>query len=161
MAPATTDPATDVLLAPHVLDYSYTRSTGPVLGAFLTGLRERRVLGSRCPDGRVLVPPQEYDPRTAEATDPALVPVAAEGTVTSWSWNPRPRPGQPLDRAFAWVLVRLDGADTALLHGCDSGSPDLVRTGMRVRVRWAEEPTGSIHDIACFVPCRDADLENR
>lgn len=155
MAVARSDPAAEVLQAPHVLDYSYTRSTGPVLGAFLTGLRDRRVLGARCPDGRVLVPPQEYDPLTAEATEAELVPVAAEGVVTAWSWNPRPRPGQPLGRPFAWALVRLDGADTALLHGCDVASPALMRTGLRVRIRWAAERTGSIHDIACFTPVPD------
>jgi uncharacterized OB-fold protein len=25
-----------------------------------------------------------------------------------------------------------------------------VRTGMRVRIRWADETVGDIHDIACF-----------
>ena len=30
------------LRAGHVLEYAYTRSTGPVVGAFLTGLRDRR-----------------------------------------------------------------------------------------------------------------------
>jgi hypothetical protein len=27
-----------------------------------------------------------------------------------------------------------------------------MRTGLRVRVRWADEPSGSILDIACFEP---------
>ena len=38
-------------------------------------------------------------------------------------------------------LVTLDGADTPLLHALDVASPDEVATGMRVRVRWAEERT--------------------
>jgi len=124
---------------------------GPVLGRFLTGLREARIEGVRARDGRVLVPPQEHDPATAEALD-EWVPVGPGGVVVSWAWIAAPLPGQPLERPFAWALVRLDGADTALLHALDTGDPEQVRTGMRVTVRWRPERTGDIRDIECFVP---------
>jgi uncharacterized protein len=117
----------------------------------LTGLRERTVLGVRCHDGRVLVPPVEYDPVTAQEIR-ELVEVAATGTVTTWAWNPSPRPHQPLRTPFAWVLVTLDGADTAILHALDAPGAEAVRTGMRVRVRWSATRTGAITDIACFEP---------
>lgn len=141
----------DVLSAPLVVEFPFTRSLGPVQSAFLTGLRERTVLGVRTGDGKVLVPPVEYDPVTAEEIHD-LVEVAATGTVTTWAWNPQPRRDQPLDTPFAWVLVRFDGADTALLHVLDAPGPEAVRTGMRVRVRWATTRTGAITDIACFEP---------
>ncbi|MGX1972101.1 Zn-ribbon domain-containing OB-fold protein [Streptomyces kronopolitis] len=141
----------EVLTAPLVVEFPFTRSLGPVQSAFLTGLRERTVLGVRTGDGRVVVPPAEYDPVTAEELR-ELVEVGSGGTVTTWAWNPVPRRGQPLTTPFAWVLVRLDGADTALLHALDATGPDAVRTGMRVRVRWAAARTGAITDIACFVP---------
>ncbi|WGP08280.1 OB-fold nucleic acid binding domain-containing protein [Streptomyces sp. SH5] len=141
----------DVLSAPLVVEFPFTRSLGPVQSAFLTGLRERTVLGVRTDAGTVLVPPVEYDPVTAgELRD--LVEVAPTGTVTTWAWNPTPRRDQPLDTPFAWVLVRLDGAGTALLHVLDAPGPDAVRTGMRVRIRWAATRTGAITDIACFEP---------
>ena len=38
---------TQVLSAPHSMEFPYTRSTGPMVGAFLTGLRDKRVLGVR------------------------------------------------------------------------------------------------------------------
>ncbi|WP_105968055.1 Zn-ribbon domain-containing OB-fold protein [Streptomyces geranii] len=142
---------TEILKAPLVVEFPFTRSLGPVQSAFLTGLRERVVLGVRTTDGRVLVPPVEYDPVTADELRD-LVEVAPTGTVTTWAWNHAPRRGQPLDTPFAWVLVRLDGADTALLHVLDAPGPDAVHTGMRVRVRWAPERTGAITDIACFEP---------
>jgi uncharacterized OB-fold protein len=141
----------EVLKAPLVVEFPFTRSLGPVQSAFLTGLRERVVLGVKTRDGRTLVPPVEYDPVTAEEIRD-LVEVAPLGTVTTWAWNHEPRRGQPLDTPFAWVLVRLDGADTALLHVLDAPGPAAVRTGMRVRVRWAEERSGAITDIACFEP---------
>ncbi|MCF3132386.1 Zn-ribbon domain-containing OB-fold protein [Streptomyces olivochromogenes] len=141
----------EVLKAPLVVEFPFTRSVGPVQSAFLTGLRERVVLGVRTRDGRTLVPPVEYDPVTAEELRD-LVEVAPTGTVTTWAWNHEPRRGQPLTSPFAWVLVRFDGADTALLHALDAPGPEAVRTGMRVRVRWAEERAGAITDIACFEP---------
>jgi uncharacterized OB-fold protein len=145
-------PTAEVLSAPHSMEFPYTRSTGPVVGAFLTGLRDRRILGARDSRGRVVVPPMEYDPATATPTAAGeLVPVAEEGVVTTWAWNPTPRLGQPLDRPFAWALVQLDGADTGLLHALDAPQ-DGITTGMRVRVRWAQETTGVIQDIACFEP---------
>jgi uncharacterized OB-fold protein len=106
-------PGTGVLEAKHVLEFPYTRSTGPVLGAFLAGLKAGRVLGVRASDGRVIVPPQEYDPVTAHRS--AVRPAVRLGAR------------------------RLDGADTPMLHALDVTSPDDVSTGMRVRIRWAEE----------------------
>ncbi|MFF1965152.1 Zn-ribbon domain-containing OB-fold protein [Streptomyces sp. NPDC058232] len=141
----------DVLSAPLVVEFPFTRSLGPVQSAFLTGLRERTVLGVRTGDGRVLVPPVEYDPVTAEELR-ELAEVATTGTVTTWAWNPAPRRDQPLATPFAWVLVKLDGADTALLHVLDAPGPEAVNTGMRVRIRWAPRRTGAITDIACFEP---------
>jgi uncharacterized OB-fold protein len=131
--------------------FDYTRSLGPVLGQFMTALRERRILGARGADGRVHAPPFEYDPVTARAPR-ELVEVGPAGTVLGWSWQPAPLMGQPLDHPFGWALIRLDGADTAMLHAVDAGSAAAMRTGMRVRARWAADRVGSIRDIACFEP---------
>jgi len=139
----------ELLEAPLVIEYPFNRTTGPVIGAFLTGLREQRVLGIRGVDGRVVCPPTEYDPTTgAPLTE--LVEVGAEGVVTSWTWVSHPRPFQPLARPHALALIQLDGADTSMLHVIDAPTPDAVTTGSRVRIRWADEREGLIQDIACF-----------
>jgi uncharacterized OB-fold protein len=144
-------PDAEMLSAPLVLEYPFTRTVGPVQSAFLTGLREGVVLGVRGADGRVLCPPAEYDPVTSEELSD-LVEVGSRGTVLTWSWEPSPRAYQPLDRPFAWALVRLDGADTGMLHALDAGSPERVSTGMAVRIRWRDDREGAITDIACFEP---------
>ena len=144
----------ELLSAPLVLEYPFRRTVGPVQSAFLTGLREGIVLGIRTGDGRVLCPPVEYDPVTGDELDD-LVTLDETGTVTTWSWEPEPRPNQPLDRPFAWALIRLDGADTALLHAVDAGTPDRIRTGTNVRIKWADEREGAITDIAYFEPAGD------
>ena len=143
--------------AVHVLEFpgGYTRSTGPVIGRFLTGLRSGQLLGVRTPDGKVLVPPTEYDPQTAAALGEAeedWVQVGPAGTVTSWTWVDAPRADHPMDRPFAWALIKPDGADTALLHAVDSGSKAAMATGMRVHPTWRAERSGSVKDIAFFAP---------
>ena len=137
--------------ADHVLEYPYVRSVGPVIGAFLTGLRDGKVVGIRGTGGKVIVPPTEYDPETGEAIVD-FVPVSEAGVVTTWAWVSEPRPNQPLDRPFAFALIKLDGADTALLHAVDAGRIERMATGMRVRARWSATRVGAIGDIACFEP---------
>lgn len=139
------------LSAPLDIGFDYTRSLGPTLSRFVTGLARRRVLGGRSADGRVHVPPPEFDPVTgAPVTE--LVEVAHTGTVTTWTWMAKPLAGQPLEHPFGWALILLDGADTPLLHAVDVGSKDRMHTGLRVRVRWAPGQGNGIRDIACFVP---------
>ena len=128
------------------LEFPYRRSLGPVVGAFFTGLREGRILGSRTKDGRVLCPPLEYDPDTGSSVDAALVEIGDTGIVEHAAWVDKPMRKHPLQEPFSWVLVKLDGADTSLLHAARA----RVAKGDRVKVRWRTERTGNITDIECF-----------
>jgi len=143
--------ADGVLRGPHVLEYPYRRSLGPVLGRFFNELRRGRLVGIRTRQGRVLVPPQEYDPDTGEALDPdGIVSVGPGGEIVSYAWVSRPRQKQPLPHPFAFALIRLDGADTPLLHAVDAGDESRLAPGARVVARFAEAPSGGIRDIVCF-----------
>ncbi len=143
--------ADEVLTAPLVLEYPFTRTTGPVIGAFLTGLREGVVQGVKRSDGSVMCPPLEYDPITSESLS-ELVPVSTVGSVQTWTWNGDPRPQQPFSQPFAWAMITLDGADTPMLHAVMVDGPHEMETGMRVEVVWRKEREGHITDIAGFVP---------
>ncbi len=155
-SPVQIDTRQKVLSAPLKLSFDYTRSVGPTLGEFFTALRERRVVGARGSDGRVYVPPAEFDPVTYERLT-EIVPVESVGTVLSWTWQPEPLDGQPLDRPFAWALIKLDGADVPMLHAVDAGSSDAISSGARVHVHWADETVGAITDIAYFAPGDEAE----
>ena len=129
------------------LEFPYRRSVGPVIGAFLSGLRDTKVVGIRAGDGRVICPPLEYDPETGDAlTTDALVDLADTGTVTDWAGLAKPTSKQPPAGAFSWALIKIDGADTALLHAVDGA----VERGTKVRARWRNERKGHITDIECF-----------
>ncbi len=141
------------LRADLVIEYPFTRTTGPVLGAFMTGLRDGRIVGSRRADGRVFVPPAEVDPETGDAiTD--IVEVASTGVVETWTWVDPPRPGSPWDQPHGLALIRLDGADTPMLHGVLVDSAADMATGLRVEAVWRDERVGHITDLVGFTPER-------
>ena len=143
------------LAAQHVLEFNYTRSLGPTLAAFFEGLAQKKIVGAKTTGGRVIVPPTPHDPDTGEDVA-GLVDLPDTGVVTTWAWVGKPRPRHPLQTPFAWALIRIDGADTAMLHAVDAGDESKMSSGMQVKARWAPEATGSILDLQCFEPAGDA-----
>jgi hypothetical protein len=133
------------------IQFPYKRSLGPVVGAFMTALTEKRIIGIRAGD-RVIVPPLEWDPNTGDGLAHDFVDVGPAGTVESWSRVSAPSEQHPLDHPFAFALIRLDGADTCLVHAVDAGSIDAMFTGMRVAARWKGNRIGHITDLDAFVP---------
>lgn len=146
-----TEEEVDILSAPLIIEYPFKRTTGPVIGAFLTGLREQVLVGSKAVDGRIIVPPAEFDPVTGEDVT-ELVEVGPAGEIATWAWVTTPHEKHPLDRPFAWAQIRPDGADTSMLGAVAADSMDAVHTGLRVRPVWADEREGHINDIVHWVP---------
>ncbi len=142
--------AAGILSAPLIIEYPFKRTTGPVIGAFLTGLREQILVGSRARDGRVIVPPAEFDPVSGEDLT-ELVEVGPAGTITTWAWVTVPHAKHPLHQPFAWALITLDGADTPMLGAVAASGIDAVSTGARVTPVWAEEREGHIKDLTHWV----------
>jgi uncharacterized OB-fold protein len=134
------------------MEFPYKHSTGETIGRFLAGLKERkRIWGQRVAGLGVVVPPMGYSEADGSAGG-EWVPVASTGTVTAVALVERPLEGlHPSDTPFAFVLVRLDGADTALAHVVTE-NPTGVRVGSRVEAVWKadDERAGTIRDIAGF-----------
>jgi hypothetical protein len=53
-----------------------------------------------------------------------------------------------------WGLIKLDGADTALLHYLDDVKPEDVTIGMRVKAVFSDVRKGAIRDISHFKPVK-------
>jgi len=139
------------LRAEHALDFTYRRSVGGATGRFLAGLARGELWGTRAVDGRVVVPPVDHDPELGTPSD-EFVRVGDSGVVRSWTWVASPLPEHRRDRPFAFALIQLDGADTALLHVVEVDDEADMLTGMRVRADWRESRAGSIFDIRAFLP---------
>jgi len=136
------------------MEFPYKHSTGPTVGRFLAGLKEQgRIWGQRVAGQGVVVPPVGYSELDASAAG-EWVEVKPTGTVTAVAKVHRAIDGlHPHPAPFAFVLVKLDGADTALAHVVTEGL-DRLRVGSRVEAVWkpAAERRGSIRDIAGFRP---------
>ena len=145
-------PTTEPMSQRMNVEFPYKRSTGEITGRFLAGLKEqKKIWGRRVSRQGVVVPPQSYSEIDARAGG-EWVEVASEGVVTAIAEVAKPIPGlHPIAEPFAFVLVKLDGADTALAHLVRAGL-DRLRVGSRVRAVWApdESRTGTIRDIDCF-----------
>ena len=151
--------STEPLIEHHVLEYpgGYTRSVGTAISLYLTGLRAGKIIGVRIGDGRVMVPPTEYDPETGGAID-EYVEVGPAGTVVAWTWVSEPRPDKHhLTKPFAFALVRPDGADVPMVHVVDVASADEMSVGMRVMPRWADERVGYVTDLNAWIPMSDGE----
>ena len=135
-----------------VTEFPYKHSTGEVIGRFLAGLKEeKRIWGQRVAGQGVVVPPVGYSEVDGSAGGD-WVEVKPVGVVTAVAKVHRPIAHlHPCSEPFAFVLVKLDGADTALAHVVREHLEKL-RVGSRVEAVWASdgERRGSIRDIACF-----------
>lgn len=135
-----------------VQEFPYKHSTGSTIGRFLAGLKEqKRIWGQRVSGQGVVVPPLGYSEVDASEGG-EWVEVAPRGVVTAVAVVHHPVDGlHPFAAPFAFVLVRLDGADTAIAHVVKDGL-DRLRVGTRVEAVWAPdaERQGTIRDLACF-----------
>ncbi|UCD85684.1 MAG: Zn-ribbon domain-containing OB-fold protein [Deltaproteobacteria bacterium] len=131
----------------------YSWQAGETASYFLTQLRdEGKIWGKKCPCcKKVLVPPRKSCPFCFVATD-QWTEVSDEGVVESFTVVRRDTIIQPKKAPFAYALIRLDGADTGLVHVLGEVEPEAVREGMRVKAVLADDRKGSLLDIAHFKP---------
>ncbi|MCO8129105.1 OB-fold domain-containing protein [Acidimicrobiia bacterium EGI L10123] len=134
------------------VEMPYVRTLGPVISRFFTGLRDGEIWANKTRTGKVQCPPFEYDPYTGESASDDWVQLDGTGTVSSWAWVEEPLRNHLLQEPFAWCLIRLDGADTDLVHAVRVADKGQMATGMRVEARWRDERIGHLRDIECFEP---------
>jgi uncharacterized OB-fold protein len=135
---------------PGELAVSFRYTPGVGNAAFFEALRDRGVfLGSRCDHCSVTyVPARTFCERCLADLEPGPE-CGPGGELVSWTVARVDVDGAPIEPA-PHGLVRLDGADTVMLHRLlDAAEPEI---GMRVRAVVAEERSGSILDVEGFVP---------
>lgn len=137
---------------PGELSVSFRYTPGVGNTAFFEALRDRGVfLGSRCEDcGVTYLPARIFCERCLAELEPS-VECGPEGELVSWTVVRVDVDEGPLDEPVVYGLVRLDGADTVLLHRLvDTGGAPAI--GDRVRAVLAPTRDGSILDVDGFAP---------
>ncbi len=137
---------------PGTINIPFSYSAGRAASRFLVELRDhRRILGTRCPAcGRVLVPARSFCGRCFTETE-EWREVGPEGNLEAWTTVHLPLPHLPGPPPQTLGLIRLDGADTNLLH-LVGGAERALSVGARLRPVWRDTRSGGLLDLVHFVP---------
>ena len=147
----------DTMASPLRMDYTYVAGAGR--SVFLRGLAERRLLARQCPGcSRVYAPAPEFCSRCLRPVGPPFE-LPGHGRVTTFCVVNFPFPGQVYEPPYVVAHIRLDGADTSLMHLVREVAPERVRIGLRVGPVWVrdDELDTSTTSIRYFRPIGPAD----
>jgi uncharacterized OB-fold protein len=141
----------------ETLTVHYDYTVGEVAARFMAGIRERKLLATRCAHSTLTyLPPRAYCERSFAPCE-EWVEAGPEGVVEASTVVTRGFQGGP-EPPYAIAFVRLDGIDTAVanyVRGVDlsdaRAAAARLAPGTRLRVEFDPEPTGRITDFH-FVP---------
>jgi len=154
----------------------YRWTPGDIYGRFLGGLKEKKILGFRCPEcKKVYAPATDICVACYYGFKPEdQVELPDSGVVKSFTvvranlWPPKPDPEVvskaiaptkledhpllwPPAPPYALVAVRIEGADTDFIHMV-KGEKNLgkLKVGSKVKAVWAEQREGYLLDLDHF-----------
>lgn len=135
------------------INVPYNWWAGDTASKFLLAIRdERKILGTKCDScNRVFVPPRKTCP-SCFTDNNQWVNVSDIGVLEAFTVARRQLAALQGKVPVCFGLIKLEGADTALLHYLGEVDPEDIKIGMRLRARFAEEREGKITDIAYFRP---------
>jgi hypothetical protein len=80
------------------------------------------------------------------------VDVSNEGTLETYTIVYKSEPNYSADAPFAFGIIKLDGADTGLVHRLGEVDFNKIHIGMRVKAVFEDQLKGDIRDIKYFKP---------
>jgi hypothetical protein len=137
----------------------YRWSLGPVWTRFFDGLKDEKILGTKCNDcNKVSVPARPFCP-DCNSDKTEWVELGQEGTVQTWTIVNNRYYGQVKEPPYIMALIRLDGADCSFSHfigGINmsdiSEISKKINAGTKVKAIWSRNKNADIYDIAYFKP---------
>ncbi len=152
--------AEENFVIPGMISIPFNYAAGRTASRFFIALRdEKKILGTRCSTcRRVIVPPRAFCGRCSVATE-EWVEVSDCGTLVSYTVTYHEGPHLPHRPPVVYGLIRLDGADTDLVHLLDLTNLDRIEIGARVQAVFREQREGRLLDIAYFKLLPDQELE--
>ncbi len=135
------------------INVPYAWWAGETAGKFLIGLRDdKEILGKKCGScNKVFIPPRKTCP-TCFKENKEWVKVSDEGTVQAFTVARRQLAALPEKAPVCFALIKLEGADTSLLHYLGEVDPDSIEIGMKVKAKFSENRKAEIRDIEYFKP---------
>ncbi len=134
--------------------WRWKHETAILARVFLDALKEKKVLGLRCRNcGLVYTPPKPYC--VCLTVPDEWIEVRDEGEITTFTFTGEWGYGGMVEGAGAPMIIagtRFDGSDTETLTVLSGIEPEDVHVGMKIKVKWPDNPTGVIDDIMHTVP---------
>jgi len=114
--------------------------------------KNKKIMGVKCPKcGKVYVPPKMVCFVCFEKMEEWLE-VGNQGIVKGFTVVTHKTDVMPLEPPFAYGIIKLDGADTDIVHLINEGDPQKLKIGMRVEASFYKKPRKRILDIEYFQP---------
>jgi uncharacterized OB-fold protein len=132
----------------------YTYFAGRVGSKFLTTLRdEKKIMGIKCNKcNKVFVPPRQTCDVCLEDIRDNWVDVQNTGEVTNFTVVRYDDKHLPKKAPYVLALIKLEGADTSMVHVVEGIDVEKAKIGMKVQAVFTDETTSTIMDIDHFAP---------
>lgn len=143
----------DPYVAEGRLAMPYRYFPGPIATRFFVELRDnQRILGIRCPTCEtVYVPPEATCGKCFEKLE-EWIEVDRQGVLQSYTATRYSLTAHPVPAPVMYGIVKLDGADTGLVHLLGEVDLEALHLGVRVEAVFRELRVGNILDIKYFRP---------
>jgi len=130
----------------------YTYFAGRVGSTFITTIRDKhKIMGVKCNAcDKVFVPPRQTCERCLEDIRENWVELGNTGEVVNFTVVRYEDKHLPRKVPFVLAMIKLDGADTPLVHILEGVDMDAVQIGMKVKAVFASKTTHTILDIDHF-----------
>jgi hypothetical protein len=145
---------TDSYVVEGKLALPYTYFAGRVGSKFITTIRDKnKIMGVKCRTcDKVFVPPRQTCEQCLEDIRDNWVELKNTGEVVNFTVVRYDDKHLPRKAPFVMAMIKLDGADTPMVHILEGVDMDDVQIGAKVKAVFAEKTTNTILDIDHFVP---------
>lgn len=139
----------DVVKAYYKIEAEFDYSYGRISRFFKELMQNKRIMGTKCPKcGVVFCPPTSDCPNCWAPTE--WLEVGPRGTLLHYVIINLPVLWMDRDVPYTIGLIKLDGADTGLMHFVDETDKAKLKNGLRVEAVFKEERKGYVTDIDSF-----------
>lgn len=152
----------ELLVLKKVISVNQKFSTGPIMGKFLKGLKDKKIFANKCPEcGRLQLPPREVCAE-CRVRSGEMIEVGPKGEVRYmdivYYAMPDPLTGVARETPYGGINVLFDGCkgNETLPHFIRKDQIEKIemgwneKKGTRVRPVWEENRAGDIWDIKYF-----------
>ncbi|MFX0186933.1 MAG: Zn-ribbon domain-containing OB-fold protein [Candidatus Hodarchaeota archaeon] len=130
---------------------------GKYMDKFYDNLENKKIIGNKCTKcGVVFVPPRKIcgNCNLVISLDQNWVDLPNTGTLMNYTITPykvTERGSRNVKKGQIIGLINIDGSNTGIVYKLLNMEPGEVKTGMKVKIEWAEKTKGAPSDIKGFV----------